>query len=123
MRIRFKGKKRSPSEYSTDGKSLFLNREWEMQNEIERAKQRTQARACFRGCNTCGACANSRRDATYPKEYDNNAGKLIDCRKCEPFRFHDCHNGWLRNARQEAEPFTEEMTKLIEEGPGGRPLI
>lgn len=105
----------------TDGTSVFIGRDWALQNAIDDAKRRTQNRSCFLACRTCGCCANSCRDATYPKSYDENSGKKVDCRGCEPYRFHDCHNGWMRDAHGDAEPFTDEALKLFKEG--GKPLI
>lgn len=123
-RIEFKKKPRKDGAgmFWTDGSRVFLGRDYALQNEIDEVKAKTQERACFKGCRTCGACANSRRDATYPKSYDSNEGKMIDCRACEKFRFHDCHNGVLRDTRQEAEPFTPDMIKIMDEQ-GGKPLI
>lgn len=104
-----------------DEGKVFIGRDWAKHNEIQENLAKTKARACFRECRTCGACSNSRRDAPYKKMYDSNAGKMIDCRGCEKFRFHDCHNGWMRDSRQEAEPFTEEAQRLFKQG--GKPLI
>lgn len=103
-------------------RDFVTGKDWALQNDIDEAKEKTRSRACFRECRTCGACANSARDATNPKMYDAHAQKSIDCRGCEPFRFHDCHNGYMRNARGEAEPFTETQIDLIETL-GGKPLI
>lgn len=108
--------------FFTDGHQVFIGRDYLNQNDINETLEKTRARSCFRGCRTCGACANSRRDATVPKSYDYNAGKMIDCRSCEKYRYHDCHNGWMRDTRQQAEPFTPDMIKLLEES-GGKPLI
>lgn len=117
---------------------IFIGKNWALQNDIDEAKAKTRARACFKECRTCGACANSKRDNFQPrafvikndkwvlqnphKSYDANAGKWVNCRDCEPFRFHDCHNGVFRDSRQEPEPFTPDVIKLLKES-GGRPLI
>lgn len=121
-----------------DGSRVFIGRDYALQNEIDEKKAQTRARACFRECRTCGACSNSKRDNFTPQEvktasgliqlksatksYDEHAGKWIDCRKCEPFRFHDCHNGVMRNSHQDPEPFTEEQQKFLDQT-GGKPLI
>lgn len=121
------GGRRSPSSLgglfqSKDG-TVFVGHEYEKQVAINEAKANTKARACFRECLSCGTCKNSARDATYPKMFDANAGKSIDCRKCEPFRFHDCHNGLMRNAHGQAEPFTQGQLDLIKVAEDGRPLM
>lgn len=125
-RIEFKRKQRKDSGsllwQTPDGSQVFVGRDYALQNEIDEVKETTRGRACFKECRTCGACANSARDCTHTKTYDANARKMIDCRKCERFRFHDCHNGVMRNSHQDAEPFTEEQEKLIKQS-GGKPLI
>lgn len=105
-----------------DGSRVVLGRDWALQNEIDETKEKTKSRGCFRECRTCGACANSRRDASWPYSRDPDTGKTVNCNTCERFRFHDCHNGLMRDTRQDAEPFTEEQQKLIDQS-GGRPLI
>lgn len=139
MDIKFKGKQRKPSTGLYKGaRGIVTGRDWALQNEIDETRETTQARSCYRGCRTCGACANSKRDNFLPqarkttsgitevisatKSYDENSGSWIDCRSCEPFRFHDCHNGVMRDTRQEAEPFTPEQIALLE-STGGKPLI
>lgn len=123
--------------FTLDGNDVFIGRDWALQNEINDTLAKTQARSCFKACRTCGACANSKRDNFTPRvvtdvkgnaqfvgprmSYDSNAHKWVDCRSCEKFRFHDCHNGWMRDSRQEAEPFTEDAQKLFAQG--GKPLI
>lgn len=116
--------KRKPGSdlWLTKDGTIVIGRDYVRQNEIDEAKQKTRARACFRECRTCGACSNSRRDATVTKQYDAHEKRDIDCRKCEPFRFHDCHNGWMRDSHQDAEPFTEDVQNLIDKY-GGKPLI
>lgn len=106
---------------SDDNENIFIGRDYALQNEIDETKERTQSRSCFKGCRTCGCCANSRRDASYPYSYDEKAGKMISCKHCEKFRYHDCHNGWMRTSHQDAEPFTEEAVKFFNKG--GKPLI
>lgn len=105
-----------------DGTRVFVGSEYHLTNEIQEVKEKTRARACFRECRTCGACSNSRRDATVPTQYDANAKRMIDCRKCERFRFHDCHNGVFRDAHQNAEPFTPDVIEMMKKT-GGKPLI
>lgn len=107
---------------SKDGETVFVGRDYARQNEIDENKKQTSERSCFKACQTCGHCANSRRGCAVPKSYDRNAGKMIDCRSCEKFSFHDCNNGFLRDTFQRAEPFTEEHLKLLE-STGGKPLI
>lgn len=122
--MRIKGKNRGGSQLFTNKHSdrVWKGRDYALQNEIDEAKEKTQNRACFKMCRTCGKCANSHRDSSHPFSHDSNVGKKIDCRKCEPFSFHDCHNGVLRDTHQDAEPFTFDMLKLLEES-GGKPLI
>lgn len=123
---------------SKDGSQIFIGRDYAQQNAIDEAKLKTRSRSCYKECRTCGTCANSKRDnfnmqyiATEAgltlvkgptKSFDNVTGRWVDCRTCEPYRFHDCHNGWMRDSRGEAEPFTEEAQRLIKES-GGKPLI
>lgn len=142
MSIHIKGKPRKPGSdiwldkhgevVTTSGRDLAL------QSEIDEAKAKTKARACFKECHTCGACANSRRDNFQHRlveikdgeaklksptvSYDHASKEFVDCRECEPFRYHDCHNGFFRNARGEAEPFTQDVLDLIKKH-GGKPLI
>lgn len=125
MRIKFKPKPRKDGSglFTTDGSDIFIGKDWALQNEIEEVREETKARSCFRECRTCGCCANSRRSCTHPISYDFNSHSTVDCRSCERFRFHDCNNGLMRDSRQEAEPFTEEQIKLIEQSEDGRPLI
>lgn len=123
-RISFKGKPRKEGSglFTLDGEDrIFIGKDWALQNEIDEAREKTRSRACFKECRTCGACSNSRRDASYPFQFDANEAKLVSCRGCERFRFHDCHNGWMRDSRGDAEPFTEDAQKLFKEG--GKPLI
>lgn len=127
-RIEFPGKSRKDAgagQYWTDkdGSRVFIGRDYALQNDIDEKIAERNERACFKGCRTCGACSNSARDATYPKMYDANEGKMIDCRACEPYRYHDCHNGVMRNTRQDAEPFTQDQIDLIELAENKRPLI
>lgn len=118
-------------------RGIVQGKDWAQQNEIDETRTSTRARSCFRECKTCGACANSNRDNFLPQavtnpsgevevaptmSYDEVSGQWIDCRECEPFRFHDCHNGVMRNTRQEAEPFTPDQLALLERT-GGKPLI
>lgn len=106
--------------FTVDGTDIVIGRDYALQNEIDEVKAKTKSRSCFKECRTCGACANSKRDNTWQYSYDK--GKKINCKSCEKFRYHDCHNGVLRNTRQEAEPFTEDMYKIMDEK-GGKPLI
>jgi hypothetical protein len=140
MSIEFKKKPRKEGLglFTLDGDQVFIGKDYALQNEIDETKLRTRARACFRECRTCGACSNSKRDnfvlqvvhhadgrvetKAPTKSYDENTKKWIDCRECEPFRFHDCHNGWFRDSRQEAEPFTPDVIGLLKRS-GGKPLI
>lgn len=126
--ISFKGKDRRDAGEGTwwtdkSGSRVFIGRDYALQNEIDEAIAKRNARSCFRECMSCAACKNSARDSTYPKMYDDRAGKMIDCRSCEPFRFHDCANGVMRNSRQEAEPFTQDQLDLIAVAEGKRPLM
>lgn len=118
------GKERNPGSgmFFTDGEKVFIGRDYALQNQIDEAKAKTEARGCYKACRTCNACANSRRGTSYPRQFDSKQGKTIDCRGCEPFRFHDCNNGFMRNTHQEAEPFTPDQQKLIDES-DGKPLI
>jgi hypothetical protein len=102
-----------------DGTRVFIGRNYALQNEIDENKQKTRERSCYKGCQTCGFCVNSRRNCAHPYNFDN--GKKVFCEGCEKFGFHDCNNGFLRNAHGEAEPFTEEAQKLFDQG--GKPLI
>lgn len=138
-RIEFPRKPRKDGSglFTTDGTDIIVGRDWAKQNDINDALARTRARACFKECRTCGSCANSRRDNFTPqvistaggeaklisphKSFDYNTRSWIDCRACEPYRFHDCHNGWMRDSDGDAEPFTEEAQKLFAQG--GKPLI
>lgn len=108
--------------FTIDGKQVILGADLLRNTEVQDAKAKTRERACFRECRTCGCCANSARDCTHTKTYDANAQKSVDCRGCEPFRFHDCHNGWFRDSYGDAEPFTPDLIQLLEES-GGKPLI
>lgn len=123
--MRFNAKPRKDSSlkgiFTVDGERWVIGADLLRNSDIEEHKRITRERACFRECRTCGCCANSSRDCTHPKTYDANAGKMIDCRGCEPFRFHDCHNGWMRDSYGDAEPFTDEAQRLFDLG--GRPLI
>lgn len=124
-RVEFKRKSRKdPSSqlFVQGDNTVIIGRNYALQNEIDETKKITQARACFIGCRTCGKCSNSQRDATVPMSYDENSRKWIDCRGCEPYSFHDCQNGVMRNAYQDAEPFTAEQQKILKET-GGKPLI
>lgn len=103
--------------------TMFIGKDYAKQNEIEEAIAKRNARSCFRACGTCGACANSHRDGTYPYSYDHNARKNINCRSCEPHRFHDCNNGWFRDSYQKAEPFTDTQLDLLKLAEDGRPLM
>src|SRR4051812_33765255 len=114
MKISVKDKDRAPggNPDSTmwtdpDGTQVFIGRDWALHNEIQDAKALTKTRSCFRECHTCGCCANSCRDSSHSKSYDAHTKKWVGCKGCEPFRWHDCHNGFMRNSRGEAEPFTQ----------------
>lgn len=124
MNIRFNKKPRKDTGlfHGPDGKTIVIGKDWALQNEIDETKKATQERSCFKACRTCGCCANSRRDSSDPRSYDHNIRKTIDCRGCERFRFHDCHNGLMRDAHGEAEPFTEVQLQMLDET-GGKPLI
>lgn len=126
--------------YWTDGSGevFAVGKDWALQNEIDEKKQLTRSRGCFKECRTCGCCANSRRDNLNTQvfttkdgkavfkaptlSYDNIRKVWVDCRSCEPFRYHDCHNGWFRDAHGEAEPFTPDVIELLRKE-GGKPLI
>lgn len=108
--------------FTVDGKTWVIGADLLRNSDVEEAKRVTRARACFKECRTCGACANSARDATYPYTYDDHERKNINCIGCEPFRYHDCHNGWMRDSYGDAEPFTPDVIKLLKES-GGKPLI
>lgn len=108
--------------FTSNGEDIIIGADQLRNSEVQDARAKTHARSCFVECRTCGACANSRRDATVPTIYDYNAQKKIDCRGCEPFRFHDCHNGWMRDSYGDAEPFTPDVIKIIKEQ-NGKPLI
>lgn len=108
--------------FTLDGNDIYIGKDWALQSEIDEANRRTRSRACFKGCGTCGCCVNSRRGTSYPYRYDANAKKLKNCNNCEPFRFHDCNHGWMRDSRQEAEPFTDDVIDLIKKT-GGKPYI
>lgn len=105
--------------FTIDGKKVVIGADLLRNTEVADAKRKTEARSCFKACRSCGTCANSRRDSSYPFSLDR--GKLVGCKGCEPYRFHDCHNGWMRDSYGDAEPFTEEAQKLFDQG--GRPLI
>lgn len=124
-KVKFTGKPRKDSEiYKLPGDRsarVVSGRDVTLQAEIDANMAKTRERSCFKGCRTCGQCANSRRGCQDPRSYDENAGKMVDCQGCERFRFHDCNNGFMRNARGEAEPFTEDAQKYFMQG--GRPLI
>lgn len=142
-RIEFKKKPRkdpgSALWTTEDGSQVFIGRDYALQNEIDEKIAERNARSCFRGCNTCGACANSKRDnvnrQVFTREdglaivkgpgvsYDSNKHQWVNCRECEPFRFHDCHNGVMRDTHQDAEPFTQDQLDLIKLAEDGRPLI
>lgn len=125
--IKFKGKPRKHLDttgwlQSKDGHQYWTSAyNYALQREIEDNKKDTEARSCFQACRTCGHCKASRRGCGAPFSYDSNAGKTIYCEGCEKFGFCDCANGFLRNTRGEAEPFTEEAQKLFDAG--GKPLI
>lgn len=124
---------------SDDGSQVFIGRDYALQNEIDESIRKRNARSCFRECHTCGTCANSKRDAVNPQvsttetglqvvrgpgeSYDENSKSWINCRSCEPFRWHDCNNGFMRNSRGEAEPFTADQISLIESSETGKPLM
>jgi hypothetical protein len=107
--------------FTIDGSQVVIGTDLLRNTEILDAKERTKKRACFIECQTCGTCGNSRRGTSDPRRYDSNAGKVVNCIGCEPYRFHDCSNGFLRDSYGEAEPFTEDVQKLFDEG--ARPLI
>lgn len=124
--MRIKGKQREPGSglwTDKDGSQIFVGRDYALQNEIDEVRAKTRTRSCFTECQTCLQCKGSCRDNTYPKSYDSNAGKMVDCRGCEKFRFCDCRNGVYRNTRQEPEPFTPDHLSLIEMAEGKRPLM
>lgn len=122
VRVKKKPRKQGAGLYGLSGSDrIFVGKDWALQNDIDEAKVKTKERACFRACRTCGACANSRRGASYPYRFDANSREMINCKGCEPFRFHDCENGKMRDARQEAEPFTEDAEKYFKKG--GKPLV
>lgn len=126
MSINFPMKPRKDSSlkgiFSIDGKGIVVGADLLRNAEVQEAKERTKARSCYVECHTCGACGVSRRSTSNPRRYDANAKKLIDCRKCEPFRFHDCAEGWFRDSYGDAEPLTEDVQKMFDEQ-GARPLI
>src|SRR4051812_47052321 len=101
MRISFPGKPRKDSSglWADKDGTVFIGADYALQNEINEKLEKRNKRACFKGCMTCGACANSRRGCAYPRSFDANAHKTVDCRSCEPFRYHDCNNGVMRNSR------------------------
>ena len=126
--------------YWTDssGQVFAVGKDWALQNEINEKKELTKSRGCFKECRTCGCCANSRRDnfniqfvvtesgkvsMKLPSEsYDWINKKWVDCLACEPFRYHDCHNGWFRDFHGDAEPFTPDVIEMLRKT-GGKPLI
>lgn len=101
--------------FTIDGHEIVIGADLLRNSEVQAAKAKTEARSCFKACRSCGSCSESRRDTSYPYRNGHN------CITCEPFRFHDCNNGWMRDSYGEAEPFTEEAQKLFEDG--GKPLI
>lgn len=121
-----------------DGSRVFIGKEWHLYNEITEVKEKTKSRGCYKECRSCGTCANSRRDnfdrqviilndgswkikgATY--SYDNVNREWVDCNDCEPFRWHDCQNGLMRDAHGQAEPFTPDVIEMMKRT-GGKPLI
>lgn len=141
-KVEFKKKPRKDSGgwwTDKDGSQVFIGKDYALQNEIDETRARTQARSCYRNCMSCGTCKASKRDNLHPQvetqptglkvvrgpqmSYDDNEGKWINCRDCEPFRFHDCHNGFMRDSRQEAEPFTQDQLDLIQLAVDKRPLM
>lgn len=108
--------------FTLDGSDIYIGKDWALQNEINETMEKTRNRGCFHACGSCGSCVNSRRGTSYPYRYDANAKKMKNCITCEPFRFHDCNNGWMRDSRQDAEPFTPDVIDLIKKS-GGKPYI
>lgn len=120
------------------GEIFAAGKDWALQNEIDEKKILTKSRGCFKECRTCGTCANSRRDNLNTQVFVTESGravlkaptqsfdwinkKWIDCRACEPFRYHDCQNGFLRDAYGDAEAFTPDVIELLR-NTGGKPLI
>lgn len=117
-----KSRKEGLGLFTLDGNDVYIGKDWALQSEIDEVKAKTKAKGCFRECRSCGACSASRRDAPSPYTVDPTTGKQHNCVTCEKFRFHDCHNGFMRDSRQEAEEFTEDVQKIIRER-GGKPLI
>lgn len=117
-----KARKEGLGLFTLDGNDIFIGKDFALQNEIDESRKATKARGCFKACKACDCCAASRRGTSHPYRFDSNAGKMKNCITCEKFRFHDCNNGFMRDSRQEAEPFTEEAQKLIKES-GGKPYI
>ena len=120
------------------GEVFSVGKDWALQNEINEKKELTKSRGCYVDCRTCGSCGNSRRDNLNTQvfvtegnkvilkaptmSYDSVRKTWIDCRACEPFRYHDCHNGFFRDFHGEAEPFTPDVVELLRTT-GGKPLI
>lgn len=125
--VSFKGKNQrfgSLGGVFTDGSgSVFIGKDWALQNEITESRERTKSRTCYVECRTCGCCSNSLRDgSSCSRQYDGNEGKTVACTNCEKFRFCDCRNGYFRDAHGDAEPFTPDVVEMMRKN-GGRPLI
>lgn len=125
MSINFPKKARKDSSlkgiFTTDGTDIVIGADLLRNSEVLDAKEKTRARGCYVEDHTCGCCGVSRRGTSDPRRYDSNAGKLANCITCEPYRFHDCADGWFRDSYGDAEPLTEDVKKLFDEG--ARPLI